>query len=75
MKRPELTLRENLFSGEDPILILEFVPRFGDEADILEMNEAQVLIALPHLLNGEAADQFRSVKTACSSLSSEGFFI
>lgn len=69
IKRLQLTLEECSFDGGDPILILEFLSRFADEADTLEMSEAQAFIALPYFLKGNAASQFRSVKTTSSRAS------
>lgn len=47
IKRMKLTLRNQTFSGEDPILVLDFLARFVAEADILVMNEGQAYVTLP----------------------------
>lgn len=36
------------FLGDDPILVLDFFAKYGQEADILGMSEAQAYIALPY---------------------------
>lgn len=41
IKRLELLLRNQNFSGEDPILMLEFQARFVTEANILGMGVGQ----------------------------------
>ncbi|CAN8065807.1 unnamed protein product [Agarophyton chilense] len=62
IKRMQLSLCNQLFSGEDPRLALDFLARFVAEADILGMNEGQAYIALPYFLRGLAEDQYHSVR-------------
>lgn len=70
LRQMELTMKAHKFSGEDPILVLDFLSRFVAEADILRMSEAQAYIALPYFLTGLAEDQFNSVRG--STRASEG---
>ena len=62
IRRMEITLRDHSFSGEDPIKVLEFLAAFRDEANTLEMTEAQAYVVLPYLLRGPAKEQFVAVK-------------
>lgn len=66
LKRLGLTMKDASFNGDDPILVLEFLTRFADEADTLEMSEAQAFVALPYFLKGQAATLYRSTKSASS---------
>ncbi len=55
------------FSGSDPILVLEFLTKFVEEADTLCITEAQAFIILPKLMVDPAQKQFRSVKSGARS--------
>lgn len=70
IRRMNVTMLKQKFSGEDPILVLDFLARFVQEADVLEMSEAQAYVALPYFLSGMAEDQYNSVRG--SSRASEG---
>ena len=61
LKNLELTMKEHKFSGEDPILVFDFLGRTVEEADTLAMNEGQLVICLPHLLTKTAAERYRSI--------------
>ena len=52
------------FDGSDPIAILNFLTRFTEEADILEMKESQAFIALPHFLAKTALEHYRAARDA-----------
>ena len=65
-----LTLRNYTFIGEGPIMVLNFLRRFCDEANTLNMSEAQAYVALSYFLRGFALDQFQTVKDAYAA--SEG---
>ena len=66
IKSLDLSLRKK-FTGKDPVMILNFLTRFVEEADIIKMTEAQALLALPHYLMDSAETQFRaSIKGARS---------
>ena len=68
IKRMELKLKDHYFSGEDPVLVLDFLVRFCKEADTQGMSEAQAYLAVPYFLKGFALNQFESVtETATSS--------
>ena len=62
IKRMEITMKEAMFSGEDPILVLEFLAKYCKEADLLEMTEAQAYVVLPYLLKGSAKEQFNAIQ-------------
>lgn len=57
-------MRDTSFTGDGPILVLEFLTRFADETDTLEMSEAQTFVALLYILKIQAAIQYRSVQAA-----------
>ncbi len=67
LKALELTLKSEKFSGKDPILVLNFLARFVEEADTIRMTEAQAFIALPHFLTGQAENEFRSSRNSANS--------
>ena len=67
IKRLELTMQRHRFSGEDPILVLDFLNKMVDEANTLGMSEAQAYLSLPYFLSGSAESQFRAVRTASTS--------
>ena len=63
LKNIELTMRDHKFSGEDPVLVLDFLTRVVEEADTLGMSEGQLIVCLPHLLTKKAAQHFRSASS------------
>lgn len=55
------------FDGTDPMMILTFLTRFVEEADILNMNEGQAYLLLPRFMNDPAESQLRAMRSgACS---------
>lgn len=46
----ELTKKEHIFSGDNPILILDFLSHMAEESDILGLTEAQTYVALPQFI-------------------------
>ena len=62
IRRMEITLKDYMFGGDDPIKVLEFLSKYCEEADTLEMTEAQAYVVLPYLLKGSAKEQFNAVK-------------
>ena len=58
-----ISLGDFKFSGQDPILIFDFLTRITEEADINQMTEAQAFVALPRFLSGFAEVQFRSTRS------------
>ena len=60
IKNLNLTLKNHTFDGNDPIKIFDFLSRFVNEADMLNMSEAQAFIALPIFLADPAETQFRT---------------
>ena len=50
LKNVELTMREQKFSGDGSILIFDFHSRVVKEANVLGMNEGQLVTCLPQLL-------------------------
>lgn len=69
LKRMGLTMKEHSFSGDDPIMVFDFLTRFVEEADTLSMSEAQAFVALPHFLVGNANKQFRASRNGSRSSS------
>ena len=63
----ELSFKDSKFSGEDPILIFDFLSRFVEEADTLTMSEAQAFMALPQFLTGTARMQYRAARSGSRS--------
>ena len=63
LKNLDLSFRESKFSGQDPILIFNFLTRMVEECDTLGMSEAQAFMALPHLLSDNARTQFRAMQS------------
>ena len=49
-----------MFDGTDPIRVFDFLARYVNEADMLDMTEAQAFIALPTFLSEPAETQFRT---------------
>ena len=60
IKRMDIKLKQHHFTGEDPIMVLDFLARFVREANIQEMSEAQAFLALPHFLDGFAKSQYEA---------------
>lgn len=50
VKNLEVKMKDLLSSGEDPILIVDFLSRIVEEADVLEMDEGQLMVCLRHML-------------------------
>ena len=67
LKSLEISLKEHTFSGKDPVTVLNFLTRFVEEADTLEMTEAQALVALPKFMSGSAELQFRASRNGARS--------
>jgi len=63
LKNLDLSFRESKFSGQDPILIFDFLTRMVEECDTLGMSEAQSFMALPHFLSDNARTQFRAMQS------------
>ena len=61
LKNIELTMKEHKFSGEDAILVFDFLSRVVEEADVLGMNEGQLVTCFPHLLTKRAAQAYRAI--------------
>ena len=68
--RMALTSRNYTFSGEDPIMVLDFLRRFCDEANTLKMSGTQAYVPLSYFLKGFAQDQFQNFRDAYAA--SEG---
>ena len=62
VRRMATTLSGLEFSGKDPILVLNFLSRFVEECDVLEMKESQALLALPYFLKEDALRQYRAAR-------------
>lgn len=57
--RDPILMRDSYFSGEDPVLILEFLSRFVYEYEKLEMNETQLFGFIPYFLKRQDTAQFQ----------------
>lgn len=55
-------MRNQYFTEEGPILVLDFPARFVVEADILGMSEGQSYVAIPYFLRELAEDQYFSIR-------------
>lgn len=64
IKSLELSMKQHAFSGEDPILVLEFLTRFVEEADTLGMTETQAYLAFPYFVKGNTIKQYRAARNA-----------
>lgn len=53
----EFSFKDHEFSDEDQILIIDFLTRLVQEEETPEISEGQLMVLLPHLLNGSAGDQ------------------
>lgn len=56
----ELIFKDPKISGEDQILILDFLTRLVEEADTWDISEGQLMVMYPSLLKGNAYDQYRA---------------
>lgn len=61
-------------SGEDAILIFDFLNRLVEAADTLEISEDQHMVLLTHFLAGSAADQYRAAANGSRSDNVGGIF-
>lgn len=66
IKNLNLRMKNHTFDGTDLIRIFNFVDRFFNEGGMLNMPEAQALIALPTVLAQSAETQFRSELSGAS---------
>ena len=57
-------MREQKFSGEYSIFVFDFLSREVEDADVLGMNEGQMVTCLPHLLRHTAQSQVADVEEA-----------
>ena len=62
IKRLEICFKDSYFDGEDPIQILEFLTRFVEEADLLDMSEVQAYQVLPYFLRNPALRLYKSAR-------------
>lgn len=63
----EAMFKDRTFSGEDPILIFDFWTRLVEEAETLEIFQGQLMVLLPYLLAGSAADQYQAAANGSRS--------
>ena len=64
LKQMELTMKSRKFSGNDPILIFEFLHKFVEEAGTLGMSESQAYLAVPYFLVNPALNEFDTTRAA-----------
>lgn len=60
IKNLNLTMKNHVLNGNDPIKIFDSLTRFINEVDMLQMSEAQAFIAIPTFLAEPAETQFGS---------------
>lgn len=60
IKKVNLTFKDNVLDGNDPIKIFNFLIRFVHDADMFNMSEAQTCIALHTFLADTAETQPRT---------------
>lgn len=60
--------KDRKFSGEDLILIFDFLTRLVEEADTLKVITDQLMVLLTHLITGNAGDQYRSASNGSRSV-------
>lgn len=63
----KMTLDEWKFAGTDQIVVLDFLTRFTEEADLNSLTEGQAFISLPRFLSGEAEIQYRASRNGARS--------
>lgn len=56
----ELILAEHNFSGENSMILTDFLTRFVREADIQEVSEAQAFVALQSFFKGYARSKYEA---------------
>ena len=54
-------MREHKFSGDDSILIFDFLSHVVEKADLLCINDGQLITCLPHLLTDHASKDYRVI--------------
>lgn len=60
IKRMALSFRIQCFTGEDPIVVLDFLSQIFAKPGTLCMSGGKADIPLPYMLRGLAEDQFKS---------------
>lgn len=58
IKNLNLKMKNHIFDWVEPIRIFDFLTRFVNEADILNISEGQAFVALPTFLVGPAEAQY-----------------
>lgn len=58
IKNLDITLKNHLFNGNDPINIFDLLTRFVNESDMLNVSQAQASIAIPTFLADPMETQF-----------------
>ena len=64
---PPKVKKDNTFTGEDGVLVLDFLAKLVQEFDTQEMNEGQAIRLLPEFLSGIALRQYTSVSQTAGS--------
>lgn len=59
--------KDRNFSGEHLILILYVLTGIVEEENTIDISQSQVMVLFPHLLNGNAGDQYRAAPNASCS--------
>ena len=64
---PPKVKRDITFTGDDGVLVLDFLAKLVQEFDTQEMNEGQAVRLLPEFLSGIALRQYTSVSQMAGS--------
>ncbi len=62
-----------IFTGDDPIRVLDFLAQYGTQAELLDMTEREAYVTLPNFLGKRAAQQFSAARAG--STQSEGYLV
>lgn len=63
LKNLELKIKHFKFSGEDPIIIFDFLIRLVEESNTLQLSEEQIIVYIPHTLTNTTACEYRSTSS------------
>ena len=61
------TFDNTKFSGDDPILVFDFLMKFVEEADTLNVSEDHAFVIIPKVLKGRAERWLRSIRNGSRS--------
>lgn len=56
-------MKDFKFSGEEQIILFDFLNRLVEDADTLDVSEGQLMVCLWHMLTKTAAREYRSISS------------